>query len=251
MRATTFAIVALSLVCAACSGDDDTAAPSTTASVAVTTTTTTPGPPPTVASEPGRRTFTVRGARLRAGQSLDIALHPDSPMQLTSTTANLEVCPAAVNGTIDLTGGSWPGDAFDRCVPFVDGRAIVPVPPVHSFHIAFGVRARGGGATTIDRLAVDYAAVDQFCAVAFPPLAANATSPDMVVTPARSTTVVASADPTADVSVVQRGHPLPEYAPSTAVRGSSFGPAQLGSPVTVTLTPGEPVGRPVLFVEWS
>jgi hypothetical protein len=252
MRAALFAIVVLSLTLVSCRGDDDTAAPSTTRAVASTTTSTVPGPPPTVAAQPGPRAFTVRGVHLRAGESLDIALHPDSPMRLTAKTANLEVCPAAVNGGIDLTGGSWPGDVFDRCVPFVDGRATVPAPPLDTFHIAFGVRARGGGTTTIDVLDVDYAAVDQFCMVTFPPLAANATSPPVVVTPTRSTTVVAGTDSTAaDVRVLQGGGRLPAYPPSTAQRGASYGPARLGMPVTATVIPRTALDRPTLLVEWS
>jgi hypothetical protein len=254
MRAPFVAIVVCSLVLVACSGDDDAAAPSSpsTTTTDVATTTTAAGPPPTVASNPGRRTFLVRETQLRKGESLDIALHPDSPMQLTTTTTNLEVCPAAVNGGIDLSGGSWPGDVFDQCLPFVDGHATVPAPPVHSFHIGFGVRDREGGATTIDELAVDYVGVDQFCQVMFPQRDANETSPEIVVTPTRSTTVVAGVEASpAPVSVEQRSRPLPAYAPTSAVRGTTYGPARLGAPVTITLTTGPPIDQTALLVEWS
>ena len=107
-------------------------------------------------------------------------------------------------------------------------------------------------ATTIDELAIDYAGVDQFCQVMVPQRDANGPSPEIVVTPTRSTTVVAGVESSsAPVSVEQRGRPLPAYAPTTAVHGTAYGPAQLDAPVTITVTTGPPIDQTALLVEWS
>jgi hypothetical protein len=249
--------VATVLTVAACSRGHDTTAATSTAATASTAPATAPAPPitgpvPTVAGVPGRRSLDVRDVRLARGEALGIALHPDGATALASSTDDLEVCPATTDGDIDLGGGSWPGDVFDGCIPFAAGHATVPGTPVNTFHVGFAVRARGAAPVTIDHLGLDYAGVDQFFLVRFPPLGPDAASAEVVVAPKRSTTVVAEAQsPGVEVHVTQSARPLGEYPPGPQYQGTMYGPVELGGPVTVTLTAARAVDRPSVVIEWS
>jgi hypothetical protein len=245
-------LVAIALLVAACSGDDDTTTATSPRATATSTTTTTtaPGPPATIPSDLGRRTVEVRDVDLAAGEALGFALHPGSDMRI-SAAGDLEVCPATTDGAIDLTGGSWPGDLFESCLPLRAGPATVPAPP-STYHVGFAVRARGGGATTVDEVSLDYEAVDGFFAVFFTALDADRPSADVVVTPTRSTTVVAgtgTAGP--QVELEQRGAQLPAYAPTPRYEGRPYGPATLDEPVTMRVVVTKPTARVMLFLEWA
>jgi hypothetical protein len=108
------------------------------------------------------------------------------------------------------------------------------------------------GATAVDQVALDYEAVDGFFAVVFTALDADRPSADVVVTPTRSTTVVAGTGPAGpNVELEQAGARLAEYPPTPRYEGRPYGPATIGEPVTMRVVVTKPTARVMLFLEWA
>lgn len=271
-RVGVVAMCAALLVISACSGQE-TAAPATTVPTTTsTTTTTTMGPrpvgtsPANVSTGPGTgpRHVEITAFTLAAGETIGVALHPSkAPVTLSSATPGLEVCPATTDGTVDPSLNGWPEPGFKTCRPF-DAGGQVSLPPVSAatFHLAVVVRPTTPGAVTIDKLVLDYEAVDGYFLVLGPPIPPGAISPDVSVTPLAFTSVRAKAtDPrsgrrwpeTIGVEVLQ-GNRLVESNESTEPerRGRVYGPLNVGFPVTAHVRNGtdEPV-LAQLWLEWT
>jgi hypothetical protein len=205
----------------------------------------------------GPRTFRVQNVHLAPGAALSIGLHPtQQPVKVEVTPAAvLEVCPATLDGDIDLHGSSWPVP-FRSCIPLdASGHAVLPATNGF-FHVAFALRSPKTTGTTVADVAISYSASDSFVQIGRPAGSATTT---VVITP-RSTTVGAHAymqpgsrtAPDALINLSQSGHAL------RSARSCDFGSE---IPCVGGVTPKEPVTavlggnnkrdtRLVMFLTW-
>jgi hypothetical protein len=214
------------------------------------------------------RSFEIRSLGLKAGEWAGIALHPTArPIEVRSSRPALEVCPATLAG--GLGGGpagerdsSWPSSTgFVNCLPLdSEGRITLPSTAVDSFHVAFVVRGRDGGAVRRQRLTIEYEPADAFFAFVPPPVAPGDASARVVVTPLASPTIAAGTYRLDDgraatgvrAVIRQRGKALERDGGATSRDVPTFGPAEVGRPVEIRLrnTRDEPIQH-ALVAEWS
>jgi hypothetical protein len=205
------------------------------------------------------RTFEVRRLELDAGEHLAIALHPtEVPVEIASSTAELEVCPATTHGR---PGQSWPSEGFRTCRALDSaGRTVLPSTQIPTFHVGFLVRGIDGAAVDVRTLRVTYEEGDGFF-VASISLPAEQVGPRFRVVPeARDTVAVGVLRPNGDqvppsdrdVRVTQHGGPLDEQPRPDDHGFTPYGPATLGDPVRVVVRNRSGAQlRVAIWIDWS
>ena len=268
-------VCVLLLAGAGCSGQEATApatTPPTRAPTTSTSPTTTRPPPPVGTSPPNVSTGEGTGARhieippftLGPGETIGAAFHPSTkPVTVASTASGLEVCPGTTDGELITGVGGWPEPGFKVCRPLdADGRTTLPAVSVSTFHVGVVVRPHTPGPVSVDKLTIDYEAVDGYFLVLGPPIAPGAISPDVTIALTAFTSIRAKAtDPkmgtrlpdTVNIEVTQAGR-LVESNESTDPerRGRVFGVMNLGVPVTAHIrnNSDQPVSAQ-LWLEWN
>ena len=200
----------------------------------------------------GVRTFQVRDARLRKGESLGIQLHPSEvPIEIESSQPDLEVCPHG-----------WPSFAgFLECLPLEDGALRLPSAVVDTFHLGIRVQGVDGAAVRIEQLKVTYEPGDGYFILQPPALRAGASSPAVVVTPTVRDSVGVGVygqrfrRPRTDarVDVRQSGRRVRLGGePSNGRVDGDYGPVELDRPVTITVrNDGSKRATLELVLDWS
>lgn len=193
---------------------------------------------------------------MTGGNWLTVGLHPTTaPVELhASATAQLEVCPAGLDG--GLTDSSWPAYFhFPSCIVMASGNATLPATN-GSFHVAFAVKTISAASPAALTLTVDYAATDTFVQV-IPPSSAS-TSLTVTYTP-RTSTTAASVSPAGLVT------PAPGYTIAISQAGKVLTrPAPCDFPTEAPgcvggVTPGEltdvhisgPGSQVVIYPAWD
>jgi hypothetical protein len=197
------------------------------------------------------RSFVVRSLTFRANQWWTIGVHPSAVPIRVQPSSSVDVCPAALEGSLDGPG-SWPSSTgFRSCLP-ADHANDLRLPGT-SGHVAFAIRSRGGG--TVEAVTITYDAVDAFVEVIPPP--STTTTVGFMTT---SATMGAHAyllpgfrSAPVQVTIEQAGRRLTRLAECDfGSEISCVGGAIANAPVIVRMQ-GQPasIGRVALYLSWS
>jgi hypothetical protein len=126
------------------------------------------------------RSLELRDVRLRKGDVIGISFHPsERPIEVDASTSRLEVCPVG-----------WPSSEFDSCEPVdEDGHLTLPSTRINTFHLGITIQGDDRTRVEIERLAVQYEAIDSYFLVHLPEVAPGRRSPTLLVTPATRDTI--------------------------------------------------------------
>jgi hypothetical protein len=190
-RFVVYGLAVLASTCGVSACTDSTVATTakqTTSTTSTTTTTPTTTAAPATTAAPkgsldiGPHPFAITGVSVSSVNWLTVDLHPSTlPIQLHATsTAPLQVCPANLDGTISVSGSSWPSRFnFLSCLP-LDGAGNATLPASDgTYHLAFAIRPTAASVAASVSLTVSYTATDTFVAVLPPTTPGNT---DMTVT---------------------------------------------------------------------